>query len=129
MSGMLGATATASVKASRQAEGGGGAGGGCSAFFSSVPAAGRALAAGASAGRGLGKGVLAMAKALPAAICVWPKQAKTSAAAVTMAAARALPHQEAHLRHPLSALDFAPIRTQEPRKATAHSGGTLVCLV
>src|SRR5271155_6085536 len=115
---MLGAIATTSVKASRQADGGGAAGG--SEVSRSGLADGSSFADGASEGRGLGKGTFAAAKT-----SVRPQQASSIAIAVTMAT---LPLREGHLRHPFSALDFAPIRAKEPRKAIAPSGGTFVCL-
>src|ERR1700743_357557 len=119
MSGMLGAIAIASVSASRQAEGGGTATALGSAFLASKVLAsgvtgGSAIADGASAGRGLGKGTFTFA----AAPSVRPQQANSSTARVTMATRRALPLREAHLRPPFCALDFASNRVKEPRKAT-----------
>ena len=130
MSGMLGAIAIASVKASRQAEGGGGAAVFGSAFFSSAAADGSdgpPLADGASTGRGLGNGTLAAAMALASAKGVGPQQTNTSAVAVTMATPRKQLPTEAHLRRALPALDFVSNRAKQAEKAFAHSGGTSPC--
>ena len=123
MSGMLGAIAIVSVKASRQAESTGAGAAGGSAFFTSGVEDGSAAADGASTGRGLGKGTFTFAVAK----CVWPQQANSSAATVTMTARRALPLREAHLRRPFRTLDFASNRAKEPRKAIEHSGGMSLC--
>src|SRR5579863_5279605 len=123
MSGMLGAIAIASVKATRQAESAGAGAAGGSAFSPSGVVGGSTAADGASTGRGRGRGTFTFA----AAKWVWPPQANSRAATVTMAARRARPLREAHLRRPFPALDFMSNRAKEPRKAIEHSGGTSLC--
>src|SRR6202012_522678 len=123
MSGMLGAIAIGSVKASRQAESTGAGAAGGSAFSTSGVEDGSAAVDGGPTGRGLGKGTFIFAVAK----CVWPQQANSSAARVTMTARRALPLREAHLRRPFRTLDFASNRAKEPRKAIEHSGGMSPC--
>src|SRR6185437_9509883 len=112
MSGMLGAIAIASVRASRQAEGGGAVAAGGPAFVSG-PATGSALTDGASGGRGLGKGTFAAARAGS------QQQANSRAATVTMAARAPPPLREDHLRYRFGALEFGLICAKEPRKAPA----------
>src|SRR5579859_2920408 len=124
MSGMLGAIAIASVRASRQAEGCGGVAAFGSASWSSGDVDGSIVAEGACTGRGLGKGTLAVATPLASAKRVWPQQTSSSAAALTMATLRTPLPPEAHLRRARPALDFA---SKNAKKAIEHSGGTSLC--
>jgi hypothetical protein len=124
MSGTLGAIATASVSANRQAEGWGAGAAGSAAGLPGVscPTADPpGFVADASTGRGFGKGTAA---ATPAC----PQNASISAVAVTIAALRPPHPRQGHLRRAFDALNFVTIPQKNRGKRSHIFGGTSVCL-
>src|SRR5579872_2160793 len=126
MSGMLGAIAIASVRATRQAEGWGMGTAGATASFSASfslsfsasldfpsPLGTKAGAAGAAAGRGFGDGT-------PAAACARPTGRSVSTATVTTAMLRQNAAREGLLRRPFLGLNFMQVSRKKLRQASGH---------